>query len=1105
MKRESRRRNVELAVPRGAQRSCAACGKSLTVRAQFCSACGAPVRRQNGPHAALGSHSGQDGEAVALADIKDNSLLGGERKWITVLFADIKGSMGLIANRDPEDAQRILDPIVELMTAAVRSYNGFVASVMGDGIMALFGAPVAQEDHAMRASHAALEMQAMIRKYARSTRSSGRRGLSIRIGINSGQIVVPKQLGAYSDIGLVGQTVHIASRMEQMARPGSVLATIDTIRLAEGYIETKPLGWRSVRGLGQTIEVFEIVSKTTGRTRLQAAIGRGLTRFVGREREMEDLKDALKHAKSGSGQLRAVVGEPGIGKSRLVHEFIHAPELSDCLLLEANATSYGRATPYFPLIEMLRNCYFRIGSGDRKKTVRDKVAARIAGLGLTSTHAEAALLDLLDVLDRRHSFRSIEPLQRRRCTYEACVELLRLESERQPVVAVFEDLHWTDSLTLDLLHEVTDRFSSSRILIVVSHRPDFRDDRELADDHQRLRLRPLVTEPLQALLDALLGTDPSIAALKASLLERSGGNPLFSEEIVRSLVETGALQGPQGRYRLGRAVDYTDVPPTVQAVLAARIDELSPDAKLLLQQAAVIGQNVPIVLLQAISGLPGKELRRLLRVLETAEFLFPAGAATGAEFAFKHALTHDVAYEEMRLDRRREIHAELLVIMQALYADRLDEKVERLADHAFHGQMWSQAVDLLRRAGTKAADREAYREAVALFERALAAASQMPESRTRLETEIDIRFDIRNALQPLGDRQRIATYLREAEVLSERLGDEHRIGWVQSYLTEQFWMLGNYGQSIAAGERALDVARRADDLALQVVTNLPLGLAHHTRGDYRRAIECFGWNVAQLAGERAAQRFGMFVLPASFACSFIGWAQAELGCFDEASDSASRALGIAEAAAHPFSCGYAHLGLGVVALRQGFFDRAIGAFESALAVGAFADSPVGFAFVALHLGYALGLGRDLTKGTAMLERSIEVAEANGFVARHALRLAYAGELYLLAGRHAAGATAATRAVDLARRHGEQANEAHGLRVVGLAELARGRPDEAAIHLQDAIRLAERLEMRALRVQCRLALADVHDRVGRRDEAAAERRSAAQAADTLKMRLLGRDG
>jgi class 3 adenylate cyclase/tetratricopeptide (TPR) repeat protein len=1086
-------------------RACPKCSNQVSATAKFCSECGNPIGPAQDAPADLRFLSPQAYTPKHLAEriLSSKNEFEGERKQVTVLFADIKGSLELIADRDPEEAQKLLDPVLDHMLEAVHHYEGMVNRVMGDGIMALFGAPIAHEDHAVRACYAALRMQETVTRYADEVQRSLGVPVTIRVGINSGEIVV-SGIGSdlFMDFTVIGQTAHLAARMEQMAMPGSVLTTADTFRLVEGYVEVKSLGPVPVRGLTHPIEVYEVTGGGPERTRLQAAAWRGLTRFVGRDGEINQLREALDRARNGHGQVVAVVGEPGVGKSRLIHEFVNSHHTADCLLLETNSASYGHAASYLPVIELLRHYYFKINVRDSKKSIREKVTGKILTLDPSLQDVIPPVLDLLDALDAGHPFQSLDPLQHRQHTYQAISRLLLSENRVQPVVAVFEDLHWNDSLTIGLLNEVVVDAHDARLLLLVSYRPEYQDEWKGRPNYRQLRLDPLASESVAELLQALLGSDHSLLGLKRFLLDRAGGNPFFVEEIVRALVDTEVLQGVRGNHRLAKPFSSTSVPPTVQAVLAARIDALLAPEKRLLQEAAVIGHDVPFALLHAICGLGEDELRGLLGNRQAAEFLYATQLFPDLQFTFKHSLTHDVAYAGLRHERSREIHARVVQVMEKLYAGRLGEQVERLADHALRGQLPGKAVNYLRQAGTKAADREAYREAVVLFEQALSALAQLPESRDTLEQAIDIRFDIRNVLQPLGDRPRIAGYLSEAEQLAERLGDKKRIGWVQSYLTEQFWMLGRYKESSAAGERALAVAEQLSDVPLQVVTNLPLGLAHHTRGDYQKAMKYFGWNATRLEGELTQERFGMFVLPSAFSRSFIAWAMAELGEFSQAYDIGETALRIAEDAGHPFSCGYAHLGLGVVALRQGHLRRALRSFERAMAAGAFADSPVGFAFVALHLGYALALASRTNEGIPILEQSIKVAEDKGFVARHSLRLAYVSEAYLIIGHDSEARAAGHRALELAQEHDERANQAYALRILGEVEARCGMPSEAEARLRASLLLSQELGMRPLEAHCHRGLADTLELRHRSADAAAHRDAASELVNALQMRFWG---
>jgi class 3 adenylate cyclase/tetratricopeptide (TPR) repeat protein len=1053
---------------------CIACGTVNPAGQKFCGECGA----------ALGNRAGARGvrpesytpEHLAEKILTDRSSLEGERKQVTVLFADVKGSLELLADRDPEESRKLLDAVVRRMMDAVHRYEGTVNQVLGDGIMAIFGAPLAHEDHAVRACYAALQMQTEIARYGEHMRRTEGLSIQVRIGVNSGEVVV-RSIGndLHMDYTAVGQTTHLAGRMEQLAEPGTALITGDTLRLVEGYVQVKPLGPIPVRGLAAPVEAYEVIGAGLVRSRLQAAAARGLTRFVGRSSEMAALRDALTAANGGKMQVVAVTGEAGVGKSRLVHEVLHSALTRGWLVLESNSVSYGKATPYLPVIDFLKN-YFKIDVRDDTRAIREKVAGKVLMLDSSLQDAIPPLFELLEALPEEHSFRMLEPLQRRQHTVRAVTRLMLCETRLQPVVAVFEDLHWNDSLTLGLLNELLTRLTDTRLLLLVSYRPDFDDEWKRHPGYRQLRLDPLPRASVEELLAALLGGDSDLRSLKDLLIERSDGNPFFLEEMVRTLVETGVLGGSHGERRLQKPFSSIQVPATIQAVLAARIDRLLPVQKRLLQDAAVVGTSVPFVLLQAIAGLPEGHLQREIAKLQSAEFLYETRLFPDLEYTFKHALTHEVAYAGLLHTRRRETHARVVEAIESSYADRMAEQLERLAHHARQGEVWDKALRYLREAGAKAVERPANREAVALFEQALEALKHVPETREILQQAIDIRFGIRNALQPLGERGPILTYLREAERLAGHLGDQ-RLGWVQSYLADHYWILGQAREAAAAGERALAIARELSDVPLQVVTNLPLGLLYHTGGDYRRAMQYFRWNVERLEGELRQERFGLFVLPSSFSRAFLAWCLAELGEFDEATQVAQEGVQIAESAEHPFSGGYAYLGLGVVLLRKGEPARAAMTLERALALGSFADIPVGYAYVAFHLGYALALAGRAAEGLPVLEKAVALAESKGFVARHSLRLANLGEAYLLTGRLAEAEAAATRALKLAREHDERGNEAYALRVLGELCKQRGDASGARVHLNGALALADQIGMRPLAAHC-------HQSLGHHDSAAA---------------------
>src|SRR5688572_25364707 len=495
--------------------ACPACGQPVGAGKKFCRACGASLavpdaRGPAAPRAALPKH---------LADriLVSKSSLEGERKQVTVLFADLKGSMELLAERDPEEARKLLDPVLDYMMEAVHRYEGTVNQVMGDGIMALFGAPLAHEDHAVRACYAALRMHEVIRRYTEDLRRTQGLEVQIRVGVNSGEVVVRSIASDLRmDYSAIGQTTHLAARMEQLAPPGSIRLTGATLRLAEGWIQVKPLGPIPVKGLSEPVDVYDLVSAGAVRTRLQAAAVRGFTRFVGRDTEMDQLRAAVEQVQRGHGQTVAVVGEPGVGKSRLFYEFIHSHRTHGWLVLESVSVSYGKASAFMPLVDLLKG-YFKIGDRDDTRSVRAKVAGTMLTLDDGLKDYVPPVLWLLDALAADHAFLTLEPAQRRLRALEASRRLVLRESRVQPLLVVFEDLHWVDGETQAFLDGLVESLPTASILLAVNYRPEYEHSWARKTYYRQLRVDPLRGESAAELLTTLLGEDASVGPLRPLL------------------------------------------------------------------------------------------------------------------------------------------------------------------------------------------------------------------------------------------------------------------------------------------------------------------------------------------------------------------------------------------------------------------------------------------------------------------------------------------------------------------------------------------------------------------------------------------------------------
>ncbi|HEX2185736.1 MAG TPA: AAA family ATPase, partial [Chloroflexota bacterium] len=522
--------------------------------------------------------------------------------------------------------------------------------------------------------------------------------LQMRVGLNAGEVVV-RTIGndLHMDYSAVGQTVHLAARMEQLATPGSIRLTAPALRLVEGRVQVKALGPMPVKGFAKPVEVFELVGASGTRRRLQATAVRGLTRFVGRETEMDALHQALERARAGHGQVVACVGEAGVGKSRLVYEFLHSYHTQGWLILEGSSVSYGKATPYFPVIDLLKR-YAHVEEQDDPRTVRAKVTGQVLTLDETLQDTLPALLSLVDALPADSPFGQLDPSQRRQRTLAALKRVLLRESQEQPLLLVCEDLHWIDSETQTLLDSLVESLPTTRTLLLVNYRPEYQHGWGSKTYYTQLRLDPLPPANAGAFLQTLLGDDPSLEGVTRLLVARTEGNPFFLEESVHTLAETGVLVGERGAYRLATPLDRLQVPATVQAVLAARIDRLPSAEKHLLQTATAIGMEVSLPLLQAIAEVPEEELHRGLAHLQAAEFLYETSLFPEHEYTFKHALTHEVAYGSLLQERRRALHARIVEALEVLAGERVAEQVERLAHHALRGEVWGKAVTFCRQA-----------------------------------------------------------------------------------------------------------------------------------------------------------------------------------------------------------------------------------------------------------------------------------------------------------------------------------------------------------------------------------------------------------------------
>jgi tetratricopeptide (TPR) repeat protein len=819
-----------------------------------------------------------------------------------------------------------------------------------------------------------------------------------------------------------------------------------------------------------------------------------LTRFVGREREVDALGQAVQRATEGHGQIVALVGEPGVGKSRLVWEFTRSHRTAKWLVLESGSVSYGKASAYRPVIDLLKT-YFQIEDRDDVRRVREKVIGKLYTLDRALESSVPALLSLLDAPVDDQQWERLDPPQRRSRMLEACRLLLLRESRVQPLVVVFEDLHWIDNETQAFLDGLVESLPTAKILLLVNYRPEYHNHWTLKTYYTQIRVDPLSQDSAEELLTALLGPDPGMASLREILIARTDGNPFFLEESVRSLVETGALTGERGAYRLVTALTAVEVPATVQAILAARIDRLSPEDKHLLQAASVIGKDVPFTLLQAIVGIPETSLRTSLTNLQAAEFLYEASLFPDLEYTFKHALTHDVAYGSLLLERRKAVHAQILGSMERLYADRLAEQLERLAHHAMLGEVWSKAVGYARQAGEKAFSRSANRAAANYFEQSLLAARHLPATREVDEQTIDLHLSVRFCLVPLADFKRMLEHTRMALELSRRLDDRLRVAWSCAAMSIALSWLGPFDEALARAEETLAISRTIGNRLLDTGVYFYPGWPHSLVGNLPQALDALGRCAdATLAGLLATPNWQRTGLPLAnglsaeylyvFSQSFSAWCLAEMGRYDEALARGNKALEIAQIFNRTFLQATALVHFGGAHVMRGSLAEGLPLLERAHQLCKGAELPMAFVFLAVRLGQAYKLAGRIEEAVAMLEQGRDLAQSSSSNMVHPLILAHLAEAYDLAGNGQRASPLAHQALELARTGGIRGGEAWALYFVAQTCARQATPDPAQLCdlYTEAMELAQSLGMRPLVAHCHLALGERARKTGDRREA-----------------------
>jgi class 3 adenylate cyclase/tetratricopeptide (TPR) repeat protein len=935
----------------------------------------------------------------------------------------------LAARLGSEALYHVMQALLTLAHEVMEHYDGTLTHVTGEGFTALFGVPVAQEDHARRAVLAALLLHQRLDELPTLNALGRGSSLALRTGMHTGQVVVGPLLQAHHHCYIAeGPTAHLATLLQQRAAPGMILISAATLQLVLEDVQAAAAGTIAVAGIPIPMPVYAVQGLVPQRAGVVGHGTRHQSPFVGRERELALLRARLAQVVQGQGQMVGILGEAGMGKSRLLEEFRRSLTEQPVTYYVGHCLPYGQATPYLPIRDLLRQCC-GLTETDGSATITSKVHQCLRETRLIPEDEAPWLLQLLDVPGTATHLAQCDPYTRKMRTFALLHHVILHACRHQPLILVVENLQWIDATSEAWLAALVERLAGVSLLLLASYRPGYRPPWLAQSLATQVALPGLLPQESLTVVHSVPGPAPLARRrrrrvqpfprhLAQEIVTKAAGNPFFVEELAWSVATHD-----------DRHTALT-LPDTVQAVLAARIDRLTPATKQLLQLAAVIGTKVPVALLRASAEIPEEALHGGLAQLQATEFLYETRFFPEGEYAFKHALTHEVAYGSLLQERQRILHARVVEALERPAAERLTEQVDRLAHHALQGEMWDKALTYCRQAGARAVARSAYHEAAACFKQALTALAQLPERRDTLEQAIDLQLDLHRALMPLDAGAHTFELLRAAEAIAERLGDDRRLGRIAGYLCAYFSHVGEHDRTMTAGQRAFALATTSGVSDIQVWPQTPLGQAYYYGGDWRQALDYGKRTMVLLTGELRYASFGYLIGPAVSSRRIVAWSLAELGDFAAGRSVAEDALRIAEAVAQPYTMATALMSAGLVSRRQGDIHTAIPMLERSLALSQRAHVPRFFPLPASSLGAAYALAGRVAEALPLLDQALERVATGSRAVLEALVLTELSEALLLCGGVDEASRLAERLLELSRTHIGRGYHAHACRLLG---------------------------------------------------------------------------
>lgn len=1012
---------------------CPSCGKNLPPTAKFCDECGHNIT-DDAEIEVINYARPQSYTPKHLADkiLTSRSSIEGERKLVTVLFADIANFTSISEKLDPEEVHQIMDGCFHILMDRIHKYEGSINQFTGDGVMALFGAPVAHEDHAQRSCRAALAIQQAMDNYSDRIEKDTGLEFKMRIGINSGPVIV----GAIGDdlrmdYTAVGDTTNLGSRMESNAKPGSILISDKTYGLVKDYFVFSSLSEIEIKGKEQPQNTFELLKQSDVQSRIGASIAKGLTRFVGRKKSMSILLSAFEKVRSKSGQVVGIVGEAGVGKSRLLFEMRNNLSKGDFSYLEGCCLHYGNSISYLPILDIVK-VYFDIIEGDREFIAKKKINDKIIQLDKDLENLNSSFQELLSLSVDDERFIQLDPKEKRDKIFEALRDLLVRASQDIPLIIAVEDLHWMDKTSEEFIGYLIGSIVNTPILLLLLYRPEYTHQWGSKSYYSQIGLDQLGNESSGELVKAILEGGDVAPEINALILNRSAGNPLFMEEFTHTLVENGSIEKKGNQFVFtGKETDI-NVPDTVQGIIAARLDRLEDNLKRTMQIASVIGRDFAFRILQTITGMR-EELKTYLLNLQGLEFIYEKNLFPELEYIFKHALIQEVTYNSLLSKSRNEIHEKIGNAIEEIYIERLEEFYEVLAYHFSRGNEISKAIEYSKMSGEKAIKNYSHWEAYRYYKNAVELINELPTGNNRKESKLEALISMLPPICTLGYPVECFWALKEAEKLSQELNDSESLAKVSINISGYYAHNGKYDMAIKYSEKSYIESHKINDLDQMVSLAFSLAVAYEPQGMYQKLINIVSEVINLIEKKNKTKAlFGGEVMNAySALCAYCGTSMGFLGDFDDGFATLDKGIKNALEINDLLILGGLEMGYGGLNIARGGWKGAITHLQNSVKYLDEAQYTWMASHVQVRLGYAYSMCGDKKKGESEGKSGIDKHQITGVELWLASSHLYLGLVFLESDNLRDALKYIEKAVSLSENNNE-------ILIKGQAHIALGR-------------------------------------------------------------------